>query len=213
MEILSSWIFWVILASIVFVLALIGYLTESMKKPKKDDKKKDTDVKDVNEVNTNVTPAQDESAVTEVKADDWMTMPEVSKPLEEVKVDSINDIPSESTVTADVNTTATTDGADLFANANVNETVTPVENTMTSANNNEVNNLNVEPTMNTVGNTVEPTVNTVENTVTPESVVAPESSEPAVSPEVTPSEPVQSTPVETLNTSESDDKNTDIWNL
>lgn len=205
MEILSSWIFWVILASIVFVLALIGYLTESMKKSKKDEKK-DTDVKDVNEVNTNVTPAQDESAVTEVKADDWMTMPEVSKPLEEVKVDSINDIPSESTVTADVNTTATTDGADLFANANVNETVTPVENTMTSANNNEVNNLNVEPTMNTVGNTVE-------NTVTQESVVAPESSEPAVSPEVTPSEPVQSTPVETLNTSESDDKNTDIWNL
>ena len=84
---------------------------------------------------------------------------------------------------------------------------------MTSANNNEVNNLNVEPTMNTVGNTVEPTVNTVENTVTQESVVAPESSEPAVSPEVTPSEPVQSTPVETLNSSESDDKNTDIWNL
>ena len=212
MEILSSWIFWVILASIVFVLALIGYLTESMKKSKKDEKK-DTDVTDVNEVNNNVTPASEEPVVTEVKADDWMTMPEVSKPLEEVKVDSINDIPSESTVTTDVNTTATTDGADLFANANVNETVTPMENTMTSANNNEVNNLNVEPTMNTVGNTVEPTVNTVENTVTPESVVAQESSEPAVSPEVTPSEPVQSTPVETLNTSESDDKNKDIWNL
>ena len=212
MEILSSWIFWVILASIVFVLALIGYLTESMKKSKKDEKK-DTDVTDVNEVNNNVTPASEEPVVTEVKADDWMTMPEVSKPLEEVKVDSINDIPSESTVTTDVNTTATTDGADLFANANVNETVTPMENTMTSANSNEVNNLNVEPTMNTVGNTVEPTANTVENTVTQESVVAPESSEPAVSPEVTPSEPVQSTPVETLNTSESDDKNTDIWNL
>ena len=212
MEILSSWIFWVILASIVFVLALIGYLTESMKKSKKDEKK-DTDVKDVNEVNNNVTPVSEEPVVTEVKADDWMTMPEVSKPLEEVKVESINDIPSESTVTTDVNTTATTDGADLFANANVKETVTPMENTMTSANNNEVNNLNVEPTMNTVGNTVEPTVNTVENTVTQESVVAPESSEPAVSPEVTPSEPVQSTPVETLNSSESDDKNTDIWNL
>ena len=212
MEILSSWIFWVILASIVFVLALIGYLTESMKKSKKDEKK-DTDVKDVNEVNNNVTPVSEEPVVTEVKADDWMTMPEVSKPLEEVKVESINDIPSESTVTTDVNTTATTDGADLFANANIKETVTPMENTMTSANNNEVNNLNVEPTMNTVGNTVEPTVNTVENTVTPESVVAPESSEPAVSPEVTPSEPVQSTPVETLNSSESDDKNTDIWNL
>lgn len=197
MEILSNWVFWVILASIVFVLALIGYLTESMKKPKKDEEKKDTDS---NEVNTDAKPVQEEPVVTEVKADDWMTMPEVSKPLEEVKVDSINDMPSESSVTADVNTETTT-GGDLFTTPSINEAV-PVENTMTD--NTEVNNVNVESSVNQAETTVFPTANTEETPVM---------SEPAVSTEVTPSEPVQDTPVETLNTSESDDKNTDIWNL
>ena len=197
MEILSNWVFWVILASIVFVLALIGYLTESMKKPKKDEEKKDTDS---NEVNTDAKPVQEEPVVTEVKADDWMTMPEVSKPLEEVKVDSINDMPSESSVTADVNTETTT-GGDLFTTPSINEAV-PVENTMTDST--EVNNVNVESSVNQSETTVFPTANTEETPVM---------SEPAVSTEVTPSEPVQDTPVETLNTSESDDKNTDIWNL
>ena len=197
MEILSNWVFWVILASIVFVLALIGYLTESMKKPKKDEEKKDTDS---NEVNTDAKPVQEEPVVTEVKADDWMTMPEVSKPLEEVKVDSINDMPSESSVTADVNTETTT-GGDLFTTPSINEAV-PVENTMND--NTEVNNVNVESSVNQSETTVFPTANTEETPVM---------SEPAVSTEVTPSEPVQDTPVETLNTSESDDKNTDIWNL
>ena len=197
MEILSNWVFWVILASIVFVLALIGYLTESMKKPKKDEEKKDTDS---NEVNTDAIPVQEEPVVTEVKADDWMTMPEVSKPLEEVKVDSINDMPSESSVTADVNTETTT-GGDLFTTPSINEAV-PVENTMTD--NTEANNVNVESSVNQAETTVFPTANTEETPVM---------SEPAVGTEVTPSEPVQDTPVETLNTSESDDKNTDIWNL
>lgn len=197
MEILSNWVFWVILASIVFVLALIGYLTESMKKPKKDEEKKDTDS---NEVNTDAKPVQEEPVVTEVKADDWMTMPEVSKPLEEVKVDSINDMPSESSVTADVNTETTT-GGDLFTTPSINEAV-PVENTMND--NTEVNNVNVESSVNQSETTVFPTANTEETPVM---------SEPAVGTEVTPSEPVQDTPVETLNTSESDDKNTDIWNL
>ena len=197
MEILSNWVFWVILASIVFVLALIGYLTESMKKPKKDEEKKDTDS---NEVNTDAIPVQEEPVVTEVKADDWMTMPEVNKPLEEVKVDSINDMPSESSVTADVNTETTT-GGDLFTTPSINEAV-PVENTMTDST--EANNVNVESSVNQAETTVFPTANTEETPVM---------SEPAVSTEVTPSEPVQDTPVETLNTSESDDKNTDIWNL
>lgn len=197
MEILSNWVFWVILASIVFVLALIGYLTESMKKPKKDEEKKDTDS---NEVNIDAKPVQEEPVVTEVKADDWMTMPEVSKPLEEVKVDSINDMPSESSVTADVNTETTT-GGDLFTTPSINEAV-PVENTMND--NTEANNVNVESSVNQAETTVFPTANTEETPVM---------SEPAVSTEVTPSEPVQDTPVETLNTPESDDKNTDIWNL
>lgn len=92
MEIFSNWIFWVVLASIVFVLALIGYLTESMKKPKKEDKeeKNEEPVEPVLE-EPKAEDVKPEPVVNEVKADDWMTMPEVNKPLEEVKVSSIQD--------------------------------------------------------------------------------------------------------------------------
>lgn len=193
MEIFSNWIVWVILASIVFVLALIGYLTESMKKSNKDDKK-DTEAKDDNQVNVDATPAQEEPAVTETPADDWMTMPEVNKPLEEVKVDSINDMPNESPLTADVNKEENTD---MFTNSNVNETVMPVEN-------NIANNVETESSVNQTETTEIPMAKAEETLVTPETTV---------SSDVTSSEPVQLTQTETANTSESDEKNTDIWNL
>ena len=193
MEIFSNWIVWVILASIVFVLALIGYLTESMKKSNKDDKK-DTEAKDDNQVNTEATPAQEEPVVTETLADDWMTMPEVNKPLEEVKVDSIDDTPNESPLTADVNKEENTD---MFTNSNVNETVMPVEN-------NIANNVETESSVNQTETTEIPMAKAEETLVTPETTV---------SSDVTSSEPVQLTQTETANTSESDEKNTDIWNL
>ena len=193
MEIFSNWIFWVILASIVFVLALIGYLTESMKKSNKDDKK-DTEAKDDNQVNVDTTPAQAEPVVTETPADDWMTMPEVNKPLEEVKIDSINDMPNESPLTADVNKEENTD---MFTNSNVNETVMPVEN-------NIANNVETESSVNQTETTEIPMAKAEETLVTPETTV---------SSDVTSSEPVQLTQTETANTSESDEKNTDIWNL
>lgn len=193
MEIFSNWIFWVILASIVFVLALIGYLTESMKKSNKDDKK-DTEAKDDNQVNVDATPAQEEPVVTETPADDWMTMPEVNKPLEEVKVDSIDDTPNESPLTADVNKEENTD---MFTNSNVNETVMPVEN-------NIANNVETESSVNQTETTEIPMTKAEETLVTPETTV---------SSDVTSSEPVQLTQTETANTSESDEKNTDIWNL
>lgn len=193
MEIFSNWIFWVILASIVFVLALIGYLTESMKKSNKDDKK-DTEAKDDNQVNVDATPAQEEPVVTETPADDWMTMPEVNKPLEEVKVDSIDDTPNESSLTADVNKEENTD---MFTNSNVNETVMPVEN-------NIANNVETESSVNQTETTEIPMAKAEETLVTPETTV---------SSDVTSSEPVQLTQTETANTSESDEKNTDIWNL
>ena len=193
MEIFSNWIFWVILASIVFVLALIGYLTESMKKSNKDDKK-DTEAKDDNQVNTEATPAQEEPVVTETLADDWMTMPEVNKPLEEVKVDSIDDTPNESPLTADVNKEENTD---MFTNSNVNETVMPVEN-------NIANNVETESSVNQTETTEIPMAKAEETLVMPETTV---------SSDVTSSEPVQLTQTETANTSESDEKNTDIWNL
>ena len=72
MEIFSNWIFWVILASIVFVLALIGYLTESMKKTKEE--KKEEPKEEEPTVNTETV---DGNVQTEVKADDWMDMPKV----------------------------------------------------------------------------------------------------------------------------------------
>lgn len=183
MEIFSNWIFWVILASIVFVLALIGYLTESMKKSNKDDKK-----------DTEAIPAQEEPVVTETLADDWMTMPEVNKPLEEVKVDSIDDTPNESPLTADVNKEENTD---MFTNSNVNETVMPVEN-------NIANNVETESSVNQTETTEIPMTKAEETLVMPETTV---------SSDVTSSEPVQLTQTETANTSESDEKNTDIWNL
>lgn len=93
MEIFSNWIFWVVLASIVFVLFLIGYLTESMKKDKKDDKKKEesTNVPDVS------TPVTSEPAEVNVAAqnDDWTVMPKTEAPLGEVKVDTISEVTSD----------------------------------------------------------------------------------------------------------------------
>lgn len=208
MEIFSNWVFWVILASIIFVLALIGYLTESMKKPNKTDENKEDDKND-NKVDTNVVSTPAEPAVTETPADDWTTMPEINKPLEEVKVDNINEVP-ESSINTNVNSDTATIGGDLFANPSVNETVTPVDNTMANSES-TMNNVSVESPVNTADNTVEPTVNVTENTVASEPAVTPTSSE--TTSDNTASEPVQSTPVETLNTSETDDKNTDIWNL
>ena len=194
MEILSNWVFWVVLASIVFVLALIGYLTESMKKTKKDNKEEKNDTKPIEEA---VESQPTAPTVNEANNNDWMSMPKVDKPLEEVKVDTISD-------TLNVNN-------DVFNSQNNAETVTPVE------------------TVSDVTNIVEPS-----SVVTP---VEPVSSEPAglnveshvdastnvvepittdttsVSEEVKPTQPVQDAPVESLNVSETDEKNNDIWNL
>lgn len=119
MEIFSNWIFWVVLASIVFVLALIGYLTESMKKAKKEDKKEEKP--EVNEVEVNnVQPVQPEPVVTEtnVPTDDWMAMPEV-------KVDTISEPAVDNGVSAVNNT------EDLFSapinNVTPEAIVSPVE--------------------------------------------------------------------------------------
>lgn len=150
MEILSNWVFWIILASIVFVLALIGYLTESMKKPKKDDKKEDK-----TDGVTEVTP----EATTEVKpevSDNWDVMPDV-KPLEEVKVDTISDVnevpstnteelfaaPDMSQVTSEV---STNNVEPVTEELNVNPKVTPVNPEVSTVNTDEVQPLDVQPT-------------------------------------------------------------------
>lgn len=200
MEIFSNWVFWIILATIVFVLALIGYLTESMKKPKKEDNNEEQP-----KVDNNMDTVQPENTVTEVKAqDDWMTMPEVNKPLEEVKVDTISEpvennepttavddlfgTPSVAPVTPDLNTeansTVSTDTVPADVTPSVQtETVTPVQAEPVETSMPEQ--VNVEPT-------VEAATTNVET--------------PDVQP-VTDAQPAEP------NTADSENKNNDIWNL
>ncbi len=146
----SIW-FWVILIAILVLLALIGYLSESMKKSKNVDKKdKSSGDKNVNMAVPNNVP--------EVKTDDWTAMPEVSAgPVNtgEVKLESAEAV----NINAD----------SLNGDSKVNEVsvAEPVLNndavleTETMANMNELP--KVEPTMN-VGavSPVEPITNVAE---------------------------------------------------
>ena len=79
MAFLSNWIFWVIIALIVFVLALIGYLSDSKKKSEsvKEEVKKD----DTSDVKTTEVKAEESSVETNASelspADEWSVMPGV----------------------------------------------------------------------------------------------------------------------------------------
>lgn len=116
MEIFSNWVFWVVLASIVFVLALIGYLTESMKKPKKEEnaEKEEPMKEEPTVLNSNEQP-------TEPVTNDWMTMPPVSNSLDEVKVESMNETASD-----------TSSSADVLENETVNDTTPSVDESATT---------------------------------------------------------------------------------
>lgn len=194
MEIFSNWIFWVVLASIVFVLALIGYLTESMKKDKKDDKKKEEpDV--VPEVTTSVTPETNEVNIP-AQNDDWTTMPKVDSSLEEVKVDSISEV-ADSTNSADSVFTSPVSDTEV----STLEPVTP-----------EVQGLNVEtPAMSLNNESVNESVSSDNVTMETPLEVRPEATTQET-PLVDTS--AQETPIETLNTDDTQaEKNSDIWNL
>lgn len=89
MEIFSNGVFWIILATIIFILALIGFLTESMKKSKKNNNNEKND----NISNSSVEAVQPTDSVidtSEVNVN-FNAMPDVNKPLEEVKVDTLNE--------------------------------------------------------------------------------------------------------------------------
>ena len=194
MEIFSNWIFWVVLASIVFVLALIGYLTESMKKDKKDDKKKEEpDV--VPEVTAPVTPETNEVNIP-AQNDDWTTMPKVDSSLEEVKVDSISE-GADSTNSADSVFTSPVSDTEV----STLEPVTP-----------EVQGLNVEtPAMSLNNESVNESVSSDNVTMETPLEVRPEATTQET-PLVDTS--AQETPIETLNTDDTQaEKNSDIWNL
>lgn len=191
MEIFSNWVFWVVLASIVFVLALIGYLTESMKKPK-EDKKEEKEEEPIQSEPT-VEPVQPEPTVTPAQDDNWMTMPEVNKPLEEVKVDTINEVPADSNVVSEVSTPSVSDN--VFTTPVNSDTPAPVTS--------EPAGLNVETSMTNVEN---PSVSSNDNTVTSEVSSSTQDVPTSVS-----ESPV--TTAENLDIEENNDKNSDIWNL
>lgn len=93
MELFSNWMFWVILAAILFILAIIGYLSESKKKSKK--KEVSNETSSSNSVNNSaVSPKTVETPVqvqTTSQNDNFTVMPEV-------KVETLNDVePTEPT--------------------------------------------------------------------------------------------------------------------
>ena len=108
MELFSNWMFWVILAAILFILAIIGYLSESKKKSKK--KEVSNETSSSNSVNNSaVSPKTVETPVqvqTTSQNDNFTVMPEV-------KVETLNDVkpaePTQAPATSVVNENVVTD--------------------------------------------------------------------------------------------------------
>lgn len=88
MDILSDWRFWVIIAAILFILALIGFLTDGLRKSKKEKEEVKQPEKPEEGNVQPVAPAEPVTPVETAVNNDWTSMPEV-KPLEEVKVDTL----------------------------------------------------------------------------------------------------------------------------
>jgi hypothetical protein len=218
MEILTNWVFWVILAAVAFILALIGYLTESMKAAKKgnveevkpEDKTNSVPVNNSvnssadNSWNNNVKPSDQATAYN--KMDDWTSMPTSTPSLNEVKVDSLNNGSSVPVTPAETLNEPVQTAAPVTPVENLNEpvqTVAPVT---------PVDTLN-EPVQTAAPVTPVDTLNEPVQTAAP------------VTPVDTLNEPVQTaapvTPVDTLNEPVQNNAesvkpqvptDTDIWN-
>ena len=129
MELFSNWMFWVILAAILFILAIIGYLSESKKKSKKKEVSNETSSNNsAASVETVESPVQTPASA---QTDDFTVMPEV-------KVETLNDVkpaePTQAPATSVVNENVVTDKV---------PDVTPItssEPAATSSSNNQNNN-------------------------------------------------------------------------
>ena len=104
MELFSNWMFWVILAAILFILAIIGYLSESKKKSKKKEVSNETSSNNsAASVETVESPVQTPASA---QTDDFTVMPEV-------KVETLNDVkpaePMQAPATSVVNENVVTD--------------------------------------------------------------------------------------------------------
>lgn len=130
MEIFSNWMFWVVLAAIIFILAIIGYLTDGLKKAKKKQPEKEENKTNTSAaVTENVKAAEPEKTVqqsVQQKNDDWTVMPEVNTPLEEVKVDTIEEKPAEQPAAPLFDEPAATPAETVFPENNQAETLTNV---------------------------------------------------------------------------------------
>ena len=105
MELFSNWMFWVILAAILFILAIIGYLSESKKKSKK--KEVSNETSSSNSVNNSaVSPKTVETPVqvqTTSQNDNFTVMPEVKvETLNDVKLAEPTQVPATSVVNENV---------------------------------------------------------------------------------------------------------------
>ena len=142
MDIFSNMTFWIILIAIIFILALIGYLSESMKKPKEEKKNHDDTASMDSATTTNNTLNMNNTMVADnnlnvnnsAMASDNMTMPEVNVE----KLDTDNQHVLESPVTDNLpgNMDTANNGVveplvneptDTVASVNVNDNVTPVD--------------------------------------------------------------------------------------
>ena len=96
MSILTNWIFWVIIAFIVFILAIIGYLSESRKRSSENDISSD-ETNNVSNLNVSQKEVQADSN-TSLSESDFNVMPEINS----TTVSKSSDIISNSNLGSDV---------------------------------------------------------------------------------------------------------------
>ena len=127
MNILTNWIFWVIIAAIVFVLALIGYLAESRKKNKKLEES-NTSADGVSATpNVESTPASNnEVQSAPVTATDFNVMPEVNSTTVSQPSEIISNSNLDSTV-FDASSSIETPAAPVAEQTSVQESAPVVE--------------------------------------------------------------------------------------
>ena len=96
MSILTNWIFWIIIAFIVFILAIIGYLSESRKKSSENDISSD-ETNNVSNLNVSQKEVQADSN-TSLSESDFNVMPEINS----TTVSKSSDVISNSNLGSDV---------------------------------------------------------------------------------------------------------------
>lgn len=214
MEMFSNWIFWVVLCSIIFVFALIGFLSENSKK-KKEKKKETSEVKTSEEaINTSITDVPEGSTLNldngtwnnqvtiesnKVSSDDFSKLPEVN--VQSIGGSAIND--------GSLGTTVNSNPLGTSVNSPSNDS-----NQLGSSINEPVVQ-SVQPTSNLVNNQPVQELNVTENAqssnqVSPEVNVQPNNTQPVENSTVKSSEEVMDEAASTLFDNSDD---SDVWKV